>query len=127
MTGWRRRSLGSGPASYVASQRDAKGLLLETPFLSAVAVAADRYGFLPVGLLMQDQYHVDTWMPQVTEPVFVAHGSADRTIGVSHGERVYALAPNQAGIWIEAGADHDDLWDRGIWERAKAFFTALPK
>ena len=29
------RSIGSGPATYVASQRDAKALLLETPFLSA--------------------------------------------------------------------------------------------
>lgn len=116
------RSLGSGPASYVASEREAGKLLLETPFLSAVAVAADRYGFLPVSLVMHDQYRVDQWIPKVTEPVFVAHGTADSTIGVSHGERVYALAPNKAGIWIEEGAEHDGLWSAGLWERAKAFF-----
>lgn len=121
------RSLGSGPATYVASEREAAALLLETPFLSAVSVAADRYGFLPVGLLMQDQFHVDQWLPEVTEPVFVVHGTADRTIGVSHGERVYALAPNKAGIWIEEGADHSDLWARGIWDRAKAFFADAMK
>ena len=51
------RSLGSGPATYVASQREADALLLETPFESAVAVAGDRYAFLPVDLLMSDQYH----------------------------------------------------------------------
>jgi uncharacterized protein len=121
------RSLGSGPSSYVASERDAKALLLEEPFLSAVSVAAERYGFLPVGLLMQDQYRVDQWVPKVEEPVFVAHGAADRTIGVSHGERVYDLAPVKAGLWIEPGADHGDLWDRGIWERAKAFFESALK
>ena len=119
------RSLGSGPATYVASERDALALLLETPFLSAVSVAADRYGFLPVGLLMQDQYPVNEWLPEVAEPVFVAHGTGDRTIGVSHGERVFRLAPNQAGIWIEPGADHADLWARGIWDRAKAFFAGI--
>jgi fermentation-respiration switch protein FrsA (DUF1100 family) len=119
------RSLGSGPASYVASEREAQALLLETPFLSAVAVAADRYGFLPVAILMHDQFHVDQWILKVEEPVFVAHGTADRTIGVSHGERVYALAPNKAGIWIEEGADHSDLWDRGIWERAKGFLAGI--
>jgi pimeloyl-ACP methyl ester carboxylesterase len=119
------RSLGSGPASYVASERDAKALLLETPFLSAVSVAADRYGFLPVGLLMQDQYPVDQWVPKVEEPVFVAHGTGDRTINVTHGERVYELAPVKAGLWIEPGADHADLWDRGIWERAKVFFEGV--
>lgn len=121
------RSLGSGPASYVASEREAEALLLETPFQSAVAVAADRYGFLPVGLLMMDQYRVDQWLPKVEEPVFVAHGTADRTIGVSHGERVYEIAPVKAGLWIEDGADHSDLWARGIWDRAKAFFTEAMK
>lgn len=119
------RSLGSGPASYVASVRDARALLLETPFDSAVAVAADRYGFLPVQFLMHDQFHVDEWILQVSEPVFVAHGTADGTIGVEHGQRVYELAPNKAGLWIEEGAGHSDLWDRGIWERAKAFFSSV--
>ncbi len=118
------RSLGSGPATYVASMRRAAALLLETPFDSAVAVARDRYGFFPVGILMQDQYPVDQWIAKVDEPVFVAHGTADTTIGVAHGERVYALAPNKAELWIEAGAGHSDMWDRGIWARARAFFSA---
>lgn len=117
------RSLGSGPATYVASLRDADALLLETPFDSAVSVAADRYWFLPVGWLMADQFRVDQWIKDVTEPVFVAHGTADRTIGVSHGERVYALAPNQDELWVEPGAGHSEMWERGIWERAKGFFA----
>jgi fermentation-respiration switch protein FrsA (DUF1100 family) len=119
------RSLGSGPATYVASERAAKALLLETPFVSAVSVAAERYGFLPVGLLMHDQYRVDTWMPEVTEPVFVAHGTADRTISVANGEKVYELAPVKAGLWIEPGADHTELWKRGLWDRARTFFESV--
>jgi fermentation-respiration switch protein FrsA (DUF1100 family) len=117
------RSLGSGPATWVAREREADALLLETPFDSAVSVAADRYGFLPVGLLMHDQFRVDEWIRDVAEPVFVAHGTADRTIGVQHGERVYALAPNKGELWIEPGAGHADMWKRGIWTRAKAFFA----
>jgi fermentation-respiration switch protein FrsA (DUF1100 family) len=119
------RSLGSGPATYTASLRDADALLLETPFDSAVSVAADRYGFLPVGLLMSDQFPVDQWIKDVAEPVYVAHGTADRTIGVSHGERVYALAPNKDELWIEQGAGHADMWTRGIWGRAKGFFERV--
>lgn len=116
------RSLGSGPATYVASRREADALFLETPFLSAVDVAAERYGFLPVGWLMSDQFPVKDWILQVDEPVFVAHGTADTTIGVSHGERVHALAPHAAGLWIVPGAGHSDLWKAGIWERARGFF-----
>lgn len=123
------RSLGSGPASYVASQRDAQALLLETPFISAVAVAAERYPLLPVGLLMHDQFRVDQWIAGVIEPVFVAHGTADRTIAVHHGEAVFAMAPNPDELWIEPGADHSGLWARELWARARAFFgdaTAAP-
>lgn len=116
------RSLGSGPSTYVASVRDAEALLLETPFLSAVSVAWERYPFLPVGLVMQDQYPVNEWIGDVSEPVLVAHGTADVTIGVSNGERLHALAPNPDELWIEPGAGHSDLWRRGIWGHARPFF-----
>lgn len=116
------RSLGSGPATYVASIRDAEALLLETPFVSAVAVASERYPYLPASLVMQDQYRVDQWILEVAEPVLVAHGTGDRTISVSNGQRVYDLAPNKDELWIEPGADHSDLWTRNIWQHAKPFF-----
>lgn len=119
------RSLGSGPATYVASQREADALLLEAPFDSAVAVAAARYGFLPVGLLMHDQFRVDQWIAEVDEPVFVAHGTADRTIGFGHGQRVYALAPIKSGFFTVDGAGHADLWERGLWTEAQAFFEGV--
>ncbi len=117
------RSLGSGPATYVAKEREADALLLETPFLSAVSVAADRYAFLPVGLLMFDQFPVEQWIKDVAEPVFIAHGTADQTINVSHGRRLYELVPNKDALWIEEGADHGDLWEHGLWTKAKAFFA----
>lgn len=116
------RSLGSGPATYVASQRDAHALLLESPFLSAVDTAADRYPMLPVYWLMRDQYHVDQWITAVSEPVFVAHGTADETIGIRHGRAVYALAPNPDGLMIVEGAGHSDLWEHGLWDEAQDFF-----
>lgn len=117
------RSLGSGPASYVASQRTPDGLLLETPFLSAVDVAFDRYPYMPVQWLMLDQFPVKDWILKVKAPVFVAHGTNDHTIDVHHGKAVYDLVPNKYGLWIEPGADHGDLWARGIWAKAKDFFT----
>lgn len=119
------RSLGSGPATYVASVRDADALWLETPFDSATAVGRDRYWYLPVDLLMSDKYPVDQWILKVTEPVFVAHGTGDKTIGVQHGQRVYDLAPNKAGIWIVPGADHDEVWAAGEWDKAKGFFEKV--
>ncbi len=116
------RSLGSGPATYVASEREADALLLETPFLSAVSVGAERYPYLPVGLTMADQYPVDQWIKGVAEPVHVVHGTADTTIPVHHGRDVYALASRQDGLTIVEGAGHDNLWANGLWDVAQAFF-----
>lgn len=116
------RSLGSGPATYVAGEREAEALLLETPFLSAVSVAAERYPYLPVGLLMADQYPVDQWIRGVSEPVHVVHGTADSTIPVHHGREVFAMASNPDGITIVEGAGHDGLWGSGLWDVAQAFF-----
>ncbi|WP_152658834.1 alpha/beta hydrolase [Devosia chinhatensis] len=116
------RSLGSGPATFVGSQRDAQALLLETPFLSAVTVAGERYPYLPVTLVMQDQFPNNDWIRSVEEPVLVAHGTADTTIEVTNGERLYALAPNPDTVWIVPGAGHSDLWAAGIWDQAKPFF-----
>ncbi|WDR04892.1 alpha/beta hydrolase [Devosia rhodophyticola] len=97
------RSLGSGPATFVASEREADALLLETPFLSAVNVAAERYPFLPVYWVMQDQFPVNEWIAKVSEPVLIAHGTADTTIDVSNGERLYDLVPNKDELWIVPG------------------------
>ena len=116
------RSLGSGPATYVASVREAEALLLETPFLSAVTVAGERYPVLPVSLVMQDQFPNNEWIADVFEPVLVAHGTADTTIDVSNGERLFELAPNRDELWIVLGANHSDLWEHGIWSRAEPFF-----
>ena len=99
----------------VLAVRAAYGRWLHTQ--GGPAVASD-------GWLMADQFHVDRWLGAVDEPVFVAHGTADRTIPVSHGERVYALVRNKAGLWIVPGADHSDLWKAGIWDKAQAFFEA---
>ncbi len=118
------RSLGSGPATYIASGRDAGALLLETPFLSAVAVAADRYGFLPVGLLMYDQYPVNQWIVDVAEPVWVGHGTADTTIGYTHGERVYEPGAQQGRAVDRRGRRAMATFGiTGIWDEAKSFFA----
>ncbi len=117
------RSLGSAPALYVASLRDAEAVLLESPFTAAVDVAAERYPIFPVNRLLKDQFLSREWIGDVQEPIFVAHGTDDKTISVQHGRDLYALAPNGRELWIVEGGDHGSLWEDGIWEKAQEFFT----
>lgn len=117
--GW---SLGGSPAVYVSSQRDPIAVVLETPFYSAESLAQERYPFAPIGLLMKDKFPSNEWVVNIKAPVFLAHGTIDDTVPMTQGQRLYELVPNKGGIWIEEGANHNSMWERGIWERAKAFF-----
>ncbi len=119
------RSLGSGPATYVASKRKAQALVLETPFLSAVKVAQERYPILPVSSLLKDKYLSNEWIKQVEEPLFIAHGTKDKVIPVHHGKELFSLANNGQKLWIVEGATHGDLWQHGLWQQIKEFLAKL--
>lgn len=117
------RSLGSAPAVHTASRRDSLGVLLESPFYSAVTVAGERYPYAPVNWLMLDQFRSNEWIAEVASPVFIVHGTDDVVISAANGERLFAEVGNPYALWLEPGGGHGDLWERGLWERAQAFFA----
>ena len=119
------RSLGSAPAVYVASKRDAMAVVLESPFTAAIDVAAERYPFLPMELLMKDKFLSREWIGDVAEPIFVAHGTLDRTISVKNGRELFAMANDGRKLWIVEGGDHGSLWSDGIWEQASMFYREI--
>src|SRR5215471_15303564 len=90
-------SLGSGVAVALAAEKPVGHVVLESPFTSAVDVAAGRYWFVPVRLLMKDQFRSDLRIGKVTSPVLVLHGDRDHVVPFVFGERLYAMinAPKQ--------------------------------
>lgn len=65
------RSLGSGVATYVASQRPVPQLILVTPFYSLESVAQDQYPYLPVRLLLRDKFESYRYAPMVKAKVLM--------------------------------------------------------
>ena len=55
----------------LAAQKPVGHLILQSPFTSAADVGAHRYWFVPVRLLMKDQFHSDLRIGKVTAPVLV--------------------------------------------------------
>ena len=105
------RSLGTGIAAQLASVRDCRRLILESPYYSMTSVFR-RYLFLyPVGLMLH--YHLPTneYLPAVTAPITIFHGDADGTIPYSNSERLKPLLkPGDEYITIP-GAGHNNLRD----------------
>jgi fermentation-respiration switch protein FrsA (DUF1100 family) len=102
-------SLGTGVAVPLAATKPVGHLILQSPFTSAVDVGADRYWFMPVRLLMKDQFRSDLYIGKVTAPVLVVHGEHDAIVPIALGERLYALinAPKRFVRIRDAG--HNDL------------------
>lgn len=114
-------SLGTGPAVAVAADRPIGKLILEAPYTSTADVAASVLPFMPVRLLMKDQFRSDERIGKVTVPLLVMHGERDPGISIRFGERLYALANEPKRFVRFPLGGHDDLDQQGSLAAARRF------
>jgi pimeloyl-ACP methyl ester carboxylesterase len=101
------RSLGSGAAVFLASERKISSVVLVTPFDSLVEVARHHYPFLPVRLMLRHPFDSVGRAPQLTSPLLCIAAAQDRVIPAVHARRLFEAwgGPKQ---WLELeGADHN--------------------
>ena len=82
------RSLGSGIAVQVASQRPVARLVLITPYDGLKDIAAQEYPFLPVGLLLKDKFESWRYAPKVTAPTLILAAGNDELVPRSSTDRL---------------------------------------
>ena len=114
-------SLGSGIAVAVAATKPVAAVVLESGFTSAADVGAAFYWYLPVRLLMKDQFRSDSIIGKVTAPVLMLHGEADAVVPIALGERLYALIDAPKRFVRFPGAGHNDLGAHGAVAEAIRF------
>ena len=103
------QSLGGGCAVAVASFGGAKALILDRTFDRMVEVAARRYAFLPVRFLMRNRYDSIAKITAYDGPLIQLHGTADATIPIEHGRKLFEAAPTDVKHFIEVkGLEHND-------------------
>ncbi len=86
-------SIGTGMASYVASQNNPQQLILLAPYTSVVDLKNDRAAFLPDFLLkypLRNEQHLQ----KVKFPVTLFHGTSDEVIPFSCSEKLQAINPS---------------------------------
>jgi fermentation-respiration switch protein FrsA (DUF1100 family) len=116
-------SLGTGVAVALAAEKPVTHLILDAPYTSTVDVAADLYRFLPVRLLMKDQFRSDERIKRVTAPVLILHGEADTIIPISYGERLLAMIPGKKQMVRFKDGWHVDLDRHGGADAALKFLA----
>jgi fermentation-respiration switch protein FrsA (DUF1100 family) len=115
-------SLGSALAVALAAEKPVSRVVLQSPFTSAADIGAQRYWFVPVRLLMKDQYRSDLRIGKVTAPVLVLHGDRDDIVPITLGERLYELITAPKRFVRFPGGNHNDLGARAV-EAAKQFLA----
>jgi len=116
------RSLGTAAATWVAARHPIAGVILESPFTSAAAMARQLYALLP-GFIVRLSLDNLGRMRQIRCPVLVFHGDADRLVPTAMGRDVAAAASGPVDLVLIHGAGHNDTYDVGgrgyrdkIWE-----------
>jgi len=117
-------SLGSGIAVAVAAEAPVAKLVLESPFTSAADVGASVYFFLPVRLLMKDQFRSDLRIKNVKAPVLILHGERDSVVPISFGERLYEMIAGEKKFARFKGGEHYDLDSHGGLQAVVDFLAA---
>jgi pimeloyl-ACP methyl ester carboxylesterase len=118
-------SLGSGQAVRLAAARSVAAIVLESPLTSTVDVARATYFWLPLRILITDQYNNERNIHSVTAPVLVLHGERDGVIPVEMGQRVYRAANKPKKIELFPHGGHVDLFGHGAWEKTRTFLASL--
>jgi uncharacterized protein len=116
-------SLGSGVAVALAAGQPVGRVILEAPFTSAAAVASARYWYLPVRLLMKDQFRSDERIGKITAPVLILHGEHDRTVPFAMGERLFEETQAPKHIVRFLDGDHEDLDAHGALHAVGRFLA----
>lgn len=98
------KSLGSGLAAQLASVRDCKNLILETPYYNFTSLVRQYVPFYPLNRIIKYKFPTNEYLPNVTAPITIFHGTKDRLIWYSNASKLKPLLkPGDEFITLEGG------------------------
>jgi fermentation-respiration switch protein FrsA (DUF1100 family) len=118
-------SLGTGVAVPLATTVVVGGLVLEAPFTSAADVARLAYPWVPVRLLMKDQFRTAAVIGQVRAPLLVLHGERDGVIPFGFGKSLFDQANEPKTFRTLGPVGHEALSDPATWRLGVEFIDGL--
>jgi len=120
------RSLGTGVAVYLASQRPLKGVILVSPYDSMRQLAQKIYPYVPVSYLLKHHFDSLALAPSLKIPMLALIAAKDKTIPPSHS---FALIEAWGGVTqqeIIPDTDHNNITvGLRYWEYISAFLHQL--
>lgn len=118
-------SLGSAIATKMASEYKPAAAILVSGFSSMVDLAFYKYPYLPVSLLLKDQYRNDRAVKRFSSPVLILNGKKDHLVNFRFGQKLYKAANEPKEIKTYDDGTHTNLYTVGGHEDIIDFLNNL--
>jgi uncharacterized protein len=117
------RSIGTGIAVKLARANLPRMVILESPYVSFLDLAAHHYPLIPrplLGLLLKYTLRTDLWIPEVACPVYLIHGTQDEIIPYDSSVRLLKLIKADGRLITIPGGMHNNLADFPLYHEQLA-------
>ncbi|MDX2480010.1 MAG: alpha/beta hydrolase [Desulfuromusa sp.] len=116
------RSLGSGVAVHLASNRIVERVILVSPFDSMMALAKEFYPWVPVSLLLKHPFDSLSLAPSIKVPLLTIIGSRDSIIAPQRSKVLVQAWGGKTQLVEIEGVDHNELGNqRQFWDVIEDF------
>jgi uncharacterized protein len=102
------KSLGTGVASYLASEKKCKKVILETPYYSMRSMARTYAPLYPAALIKY-YFPVNEYLKKVNVPITIFHGTMDEVIPYKQSKKIKEELPKIELITVPE-AFHNNLY-----------------
>ena len=111
------KSMGTGIAAQLASVRDTRRLILETPYYSFPSIMGQYAPIYPLRQMVHFKIPTYEYLQKVTAPITIFHGTSDRVIRHRNASRLKKfLKQGDEFISIEGGS-HNDLHEFKLFQQ----------
>lgn len=114
-------SLGTGVAVQLAATVRSRALILEAPMSSVRDIAQSQFPYLPISILLKDQFLSIDYIDQIRMPLLIIHGDSDKIIPISSGRMLFEKAIEPKEFQSIKGAGHNNLDRYVVTEIVQAF------
>ncbi|MBC8353334.1 MAG: alpha/beta hydrolase [Planctomycetes bacterium] len=120
------RSLGAAVAVDLASQDDARGLVLASTFTSLPDVAAQHMPWTLPHVFMTHRLNSEAKIKRYHGPLLQSHGDADELIPIELAMELFKSAPGPKQFVAIHGAGHNDPQNEDYRQAFDRFLDSLP-
>lgn len=120
------RSIGTGVATFLASQRKQKGVILISPFASITDVVKEKLGFFPIDLILKNKFDSKQYAMSIKSPLLCIYGTNDMVVPYKHSKALMKYWGGKVVPFEMKGFDHSNLLgSKKVWNIINGFLEEL--